>query len=242
MFARVTPFLLFSAFLLLLLVTLSAPIIDAIYLFRLTLDADSSIPGTSAAAAVQFGVFGYCVSDVEASVLGFGGNRAATCSSPRLGYTVGDTVRRVLRADRLDDFITRTTTAVLVLNPIATAFAFVAFLASLFMLRRERAFTRSRIGRHTTSVETTRTSRLASFLTSGFALLAALLATATFFANIAVVAILRNRLRDSGIDDIRADWGNGVWMTLGAAIALWIAVVGALCGICSCGRSRKTVY
>ena len=63
---------------------------------------------------------------------------------------------------------------------------------------------------HATSIETQRTSKLASFITSGFGLLAALLASATFFTNIAVVAILRNRLADSGIDDIRADWGNAV--------------------------------
>lgn len=66
MFAKITPFLLFAAFVLLLLVTLSAPIIDVIYLFRLGVDT-SSLPGSDASAQVQFGVFGYCVSQVAGS-------------------------------------------------------------------------------------------------------------------------------------------------------------------------------
>jgi hypothetical protein len=64
-FTNLAPFLLFSAFVLLLLVTLSAPIIDPIYLFRLSADVGGSSAGGS--GSVQFGVFGYCVSAIEAS-------------------------------------------------------------------------------------------------------------------------------------------------------------------------------
>ena len=65
MFARIAPPLLFPAFVLLLLVTLSAPIIDHIYLFRLALDVDRS--SASATGQVQFGVFGYCITNAEVS-------------------------------------------------------------------------------------------------------------------------------------------------------------------------------
>ena len=51
----ITPPLLFIAFILSLLVTLSAPIIDNIYLFSLSTE-QSDFSGSA-----QFGVFGYCV-------------------------------------------------------------------------------------------------------------------------------------------------------------------------------------
>ena len=63
--ANLVPFFLFSAFVLLLLVTLSAPIIDPIYLFRLSADVGGSSNGGS--GSIQFGVFGYCVSAIETS-------------------------------------------------------------------------------------------------------------------------------------------------------------------------------
>lgn len=233
MFARVTPFLLFAAFLLLLLVTLSAPIIDVIYLFRLGVDT-SSLPGSDATARVHFGVFGYCIARVQGSVIGVEVNRDARCSKPRLGYTMDSTVARVLRADDISDLVSRGLTAAFVLNPIATGLTFIAFLMSLLMLRRSVAY-----GRHGSTVKTTSVSRIASFLTFGLGLLAALAATAAFVINIVIVAIVRNRLRVSS-DGLNFYWGNGIWMTLGAVVALWIAVIGAMWGVCCGGRSRKT--
>ncbi|EAU88452.1 hypothetical protein CC1G_11924 [Coprinopsis cinerea okayama7 len=238
MFARVTPFLLFAAFLLLLLVTLSAPIIDAIYLFRLAIDTGTSFPGSGATGAVRFGVFGYCVSDVQASILGIGVDRDARCSSTRLGYTIDETVARVLRAEDIRDLVSRTTTAAFVLNPIATGLTFFAFVVSLFMLRRDTAFSQSRFG--STTVKTTRTSRIASFVTFALGLLAALAATTAFLINVVIVAVVRNRLSDA-TDSVTLNWGNAVWMTLGAAVALWIAVIGAIWGVCCGGRRRKHV-
>jgi hypothetical protein len=57
--ATLAPFLLFAAFVLLLLVSLSAPIIDSIYLFRL------SATTAGAQSNVNFGVWGYCAGAVK---------------------------------------------------------------------------------------------------------------------------------------------------------------------------------
>lgn len=234
MLARLTPFVLFASWVLLLLVTLSAPIIEPIYLFRLAAESGSSLG--SASGAVQFGVFGYCVTDVQVSVLGFGGDRDGECSRRRLGYRIDSTVATVLRADDINDSISRATTAAFVLNPIAAGLAFLAFLASLFMLRKGTAHD----GRHDhATVATTRTSRLASFFTFGLGLLAALAATVAFLIDIIAVVIIRNHIRDR-TDSVSLHWGNAVWMALGAAVALWIAVIGAMWGVCCGGRSRKT--
>ncbi|KAH6918680.1 actin cortical patch SUR7/pH-response regulator pali [Coprinopsis sp. MPI-PUGE-AT-0042] len=234
MFARVTPPLLFIAFVLLLLVTLSAPIIDAIYLFRLSLSVERS--AASAAGQVQFGVFGYCITRAEVSFFGFGTDRADRCSSTRLGYSIDDTVARVLNAEDIQNAVERTTTAAFVLNPVATAIAFLAFLFSLFMIRRDHFTT----GRHsTTTIKTTKVSRLASFMTTLLSTLAALLTTAAFLINIVIVAVVRNRVRDRAGDALDFNWGNAVWMTLGAMVALWIASLGALWGLCCGGKRAK---
>lgn len=62
-----TPLLLFVAFLLLLLISLSVPIIKTIFLFRLTAKASSSLLHSSAEAYVNFGAFGYCTSGLDAT-------------------------------------------------------------------------------------------------------------------------------------------------------------------------------
>lgn len=67
MFAALTPLLIFVAFILLLLVSLSAPIIHNIYLFRLSASISSSFLDSGASGSVQFGVWGYCVSAIDVS-------------------------------------------------------------------------------------------------------------------------------------------------------------------------------
>jgi len=220
--ANLAPFFFFAAFVLLLLVTLSAPIIDAIYLFRLA--ATTGGAAASGSGNVNFGVFGYCINASATTFLGITAFSGGRCSSPRLGYRLDSTVARVLGAGDINDVISRVSTSVLVLNPIATALTFFAFLLSLFMLRKGA----------------NGTSRLPSFLTFAVGVFAALATTAAFIANIAIVALVRNRIRSNYDGSVRFDWGNGVWMTLGATIALWLALIGALCGICGLGRRRRT--
>lgn len=65
MFVFATPFLVFVAFLLLLLVTLSAPIIHTLYLFQLAANVSVNLIQASAHTAVKFGVWGYCTSGLD---------------------------------------------------------------------------------------------------------------------------------------------------------------------------------
>lgn len=65
--ALLTPFLLFSAFLLLLLVSLSVPIIKTLWFFGVTANVSSSLLNSRASADVHFGLWGYCVSAVDVS-------------------------------------------------------------------------------------------------------------------------------------------------------------------------------
>lgn len=59
--------LLLAALIMLLLVTLSVPIIKTIYLFRLVAQDSIAIVDASANATATFGVWGYCISALQAS-------------------------------------------------------------------------------------------------------------------------------------------------------------------------------
>lgn len=68
MFQFITPFLLFVSWLLSLLVSLSVPIFHTIFLWDLKIHDTSSVLGvasTNVTADVKFGLWGYCVSQVE---------------------------------------------------------------------------------------------------------------------------------------------------------------------------------
>lgn len=69
MFANIlTPLLLLAAFILLLLVSLSIPIIKSIDLLQLSANVKEGVSIVSATVTgrVKFGVWGYCISSIDA--------------------------------------------------------------------------------------------------------------------------------------------------------------------------------
>ncbi|KAF9483887.1 pali-domain-containing protein [Pholiota conissans] len=220
--AAITPVLVFIAFLLLLLVSLSAPIIKSIYLFRLTANISSSLFRSGVSESAQFGVWGYCLSGLQANVISISKTTAAQCSKTHLGYTFDSTVANALNAQELQSIISRTTTGALVLHPIVAALAFVTLLTSLFILRRG----------------SNGTSRLPSLITTGIGALTAFLTTVVFLIDVIFVAVVRHRVSDATDGKITLVWGNAVWMVLGAAIALWLSTLGACTGVFACGKNR----
>ncbi|KAF9532270.1 actin cortical patch SUR7/pH-response regulator pali [Crepidotus variabilis] len=223
--ARLTPVFTFIAFILLLLVSLSAPIIKSIYLFKLSaiVSAGSSVFSAKANGQVDFGVWGYCVSAITVAVAGINRNTAAQCSPKHLGYTFDSTVAHALNADEIEHVISKTSTAALVLHPIAAALAFLTLLSSLFILRRG----------------SNGTSRLPSFCTLGVGLVATILTTIIFLIDVILVAVVRKRVKNVSDGALSLNWGNAVWLTLGATVALWLAMLGSCCGIFSRGRRSK---
>lgn len=108
-FAGITPFFVFVAFLLLLLVSISAPIIKSLYLFQLAAD----LPGrNNPPVVVNFGVWGYCIPSIRVACVICDNHRVISqpsyifdrltagvtrtideyCSPIRLGYTFDGTV------------------------------------------------------------------------------------------------------------------------------------------------------
>jgi len=222
MFFALTPILLFAAFILLLLISLSVPIIKTIYLFQLSAHVSAGIVDSAVSGFVKFGVWGYCISPVQVTVLGIHRNTAAECTKPSLGYTFDKAVGNALHVSGFENLISRTTTAALVLHPVACSLTFLALLVSLFMLRRSSG-----------------TSRVFSALTTIFGGLAALVTTVVFLIDVSLVAIVKNRIDSS---DLTLNWGNAVWMALGATIAIWVSIAGACWGIIARRHKKPATY
>jgi hypothetical protein len=168
---------------------------------------------------------------------------AGSCSAKHFGYTLDQNLANALsvplsllcitsRSQRFDsgiqsndsNVITKAITALFVLHPISCALAFLALLFGLLMARPQRAG-------HTT--------RISSFLAMLTSLIAAILTTATFALDITIGATIIVRLHNTVGHDVIVRTGNAVYMTLGAMIALWLAVVTATCGIFQSRRMRN---
>ncbi|KZT11246.1 uncharacterized protein LAESUDRAFT_720453 [Laetiporus sulphureus 93-53] len=232
MLAALTPFFLLDAFLLLLLVSLSVPIINIIYLFHLVGHDTSGF--LNADGSAWFGVWGYCVSALDVSVLGYNDSTGASCSKVTLGHDLSPAVLAALKLTGVNlssGAISRATSAILVLHPIACGFAFIPLVSSLFLLRRR-------------PVPGDRVSRCGGIYTLVGSLFAAVLITIVFLIDVILVAVMRRKV-DAGSDGaLTLNWGNAVWMTLGATVALWLATAGASAAVCAYGkRYRKaTMY
>ncbi|EIN07458.1 hypothetical protein PUNSTDRAFT_136138 [Punctularia strigosozonata HHB-11173 SS5] len=231
--ASLTPFLLFSAFLLLLLVTLSAPIIHSIYLFSITSNVQLDLIGTDEHGTVHFGVFGYCVTPIQSAVVWFQSTTPGYCSPHKLGYHFDEGITRALNIDQYSDLISGAITMSLVMHPIACGLIFLALVHSALMWHTLRNPTR-----------VTRRGRLVRFLpiASFVATLGATLLTTVVFAiDIYFVASTRHRTHSDTYGILTENWGNAVWMVVGATIALWIATLGSCAGIFTARRQRKAV-
>ncbi|CAE6520624.1 unnamed protein product [Rhizoctonia solani] len=215
----IVPFLVFAGFLLLLLVSLSIPIIKTISILNLAANLQAGFANTGVSGGVKFGLWGYCVSEISASVIGVSQTRPGYCSRTRLGYDIDSQLLQSLGLDNLDNLISRGLTLVLVLHPIACGLAFLALLFALMLLCRP--------------------ARLASAMALVFSVLAAILATIAFAIDVALTTIAKNKVSDATDGNLKVTYGAVPWMTLGAMVALWAATVGACCGIFVGGRRRR---
>ncbi|KAF4609813.1 hypothetical protein G7Y89_g15810 [Cudoniella acicularis] len=113
-FHHIGTFLLFAASILLLITTITSPVVNDIAILKVKLS-----DGTT---SVNFGTFGYCISGPN------GG-----CTSKHIGYNPADLMDTIDNTN-FDTAATDTTkglTRVMVLHPIACGVAFIAFLLAL---------------------------------------------------------------------------------------------------------------
>ncbi|EJU05373.1 hypothetical protein DACRYDRAFT_19897 [Dacryopinax primogenitus] len=220
-------FFFFSSFILLLLVALSVPIIKQIFLLTATVNVTGSVLGTtgSAAESVDFGVWGWCAGDATLTVAGQTDELVAPqCSSPQLGYVLDPTVSGILELSGTSaqdsQLLQKGVTVALILHPIAAALALLTCLFSFLLLRP-----------------------YASWCDLCGLLPVALLSTATttviFVVDLVFVIIARSKVSDATGGAVALGFGNGVWMVLGAMVAVWLGLFGVFGAVCCGGTDRE---
>jgi len=123
-FHHVGTFLLFVSAILLLITTISAPVINDISMLKVTL-TNSSVERHS---AVSLGTFGYCVLDVAGPK-----DDQDYCTKSQIGYNpallIEKTDKTTFNTAQINT--TKALTRVMILHPIVCGMAFIAFLMAL---------------------------------------------------------------------------------------------------------------
>ncbi|KAL4068018.1 hypothetical protein J3A83DRAFT_4374354 [Scleroderma citrinum] len=193
----------------LLLVALSVPIAKTIYLFRLVAQDPIGIAHANASATATFGAWGYCISTLQASVLGISTQFSGECSKAKLGYTFDSTVVNVLKANSIANSLSRTSTFALVLHPIADSkllftacgFTFVAYLIAIYTYIQRR---------HVSRIAVKPPSRLLPVLLFTATFLATIVSLTAFAIDAGVIGVLRKTVYNDSDGLVTLTWGNGL--------------------------------
>lgn len=112
--------LLLAATALLIVVDITAPVVNDLALLKVDLASSSS------GSAVTFGTFGYCILDAD--------NGKDKCSKAKIGYDPADVITAEIPNSEFSSISSdaaKTLTKVLVLHPVATGLSFIAFLLAI---------------------------------------------------------------------------------------------------------------
>jgi len=212
--ATVTGFFLFAAFLLFLLVALSLPIIKSIYVLEISGKTSPTQIESSVATRLRFGVWGFCASSALS-------DSPTECVGPQLGYTIDpQTIAVITNEPDLANIILKGLTILLVLHPIAAGLALLTLLP----------VTASCLVYH----------KLPWIISLVLSVPTAIVSTIVFAADLALIAVARNKIKDYKALNISIDYGNGVWMVLVSMVYTWIALVLLSARVCRCfGFGRK---
>ncbi|PPQ93851.1 hypothetical protein CVT25_013561 [Psilocybe cyanescens] len=207
----VTIFLLFSSFLLFLLVSLSLTIIKPIYLFSLrsTAPAPESAP-LSLATELRFGIWGFCAYNALGD--------PPLCVGPSLGYTVPSYVAADVPGltQPIIDVVQHVLLVILILHPITAAVSLLPLFFALFLA----------------SHPLTITALVLSVIT-------ALLASAALAIDIALVLVARSELKTLDSIHFAFDFGPAFWMILVATVLAWMALIALSARACYCLGVRR---
>jgi len=204
--SSVAVFFLLAAFILLLLVAISLPIIKPIYI--LALQTTVQVQATTVTTQLRFGVWGVCAANAS-------GNQQAilaNCVGPRLGYQITPSLTSsVGLSAQATEILSKALLVLLILHPVAAGLALIALIFSLFL--------------HSTC---------AAVFASLSAILSGLAGGIVFAADIAVVIVARQKLAAVTNSQFTVIFGDGVWMVLAAVCLTWVAIFVLLARACHC--------
>ncbi|KAF5384525.1 hypothetical protein D9757_000459 [Collybiopsis confluens] len=209
-------FLLFSAFVLLLLVGLSLPIIHPVYVVQVY--ATDTQQGSSLSTELRFGVWGVCAYSTlnPPSVINDGG----LCYGPKLGYQdviPSSILAEVNVSQSLVDTALQGLIAVLIMHLVAAGTSLFTLFTSLFLA-----------------------SHAMTILALISAIVTALITSVVFIIDALIVGVARAKVPELSSEGLGVRVGNGVWIVLGAVIAAWLGVILLSARACyCCGVRRK---
>ncbi|KAF8190781.1 hypothetical protein BJ912DRAFT_902822 [Pholiota molesta] len=208
--------LLFSAFLLLLLVALSLPITKTIYLLSVKSTTAVAQEQLTLATELRFGVWGVCATSTLNPATAT--SNPGECFGPMLGYQVpADLAAAVNIPAAVVAIVEEALIVVLVLHPIAAGLALLSLLPALVF--PSHAFSIAIL--------------IATILT-------ALVSSVAFAIDLALVLVAKKELAALGSLHFAVTFGNAVWMILGAVVAIWSAVLTLSIHACEClGRHHR---
>jgi len=201
---------LFVASILLLVTTISAPVVNRLSLLRVTLNNGTSVRHSS----VSFGTFGYCVLDAAADN---SDSSIDWCSSRNIGYSPAYVMAQAESTDFSDassntaDGLTRA----MILHPVACVIAFIAFLLAILP---------GVVG------------SLAGSITAFIAFVLSLVAMAVDFT---WCGIIRNHVNDQKNGDEEAHFDAAIWCILAATILLFFGMFIVLFTCCANRRAKR---
>jgi hypothetical protein len=202
-------FLLFAASILLLITTISAPVVHDIAILKVMLTNSSDIRHSS----VTFGTFGHCILDTAPAQ-----TDQDYCYPRTVGYDPTAIMASIdgsgFSTDTAETDSTDALTRVMILHPVVTGLAFIAFLIAL-----GAGFCGS---------------ILAAFV-AGITFLISLIAMACDFA---LFVIIRNHVNSDGSGS-HAYFSVGMWTILAGTICLFLAFFLVLFSCCSARMHRQ---
>ncbi|TBU35833.1 actin cortical patch SUR7/pH-response regulator pali [Dichomitus squalens] len=213
----VQPVLVAVAWLLLLLVSIT-PIPESIYFLRIAADVSASFLKSGVSGSVRLGVWGYCTTGLDVSVLGTSHDSAGGCSPRHLGYQIDPSLAKALHVNDLTDAISETLSAALALHVIGCVLVFLALCIFLIPVVLEC------VGRGFGVVSDARLS-LAYVAVTSLALFITLLA---FIFDIAFVSVARSKINKAADGALHVSGGSATWLTLTATILIAIVLIMAV--------------
>ncbi|CAE6497800.1 unnamed protein product [Rhizoctonia solani] len=215
--------LVFVGFCLLLLVSLSTPIIKTISIFSIEGgDFWVTFVGPIVSGNVEFGVWGYCVSRANAFLFGFNVWQTEYCTQVRLGYDINAQHLESLGLTDYKNIITYSLMFLLALHPIACGLAFLALLFALMLQLPCRL------------------PKRIPTMALVFLNLSAIVTTILLAIDLTILINAKNQASAVNKAKVEISYGNAPLMICGAMVALWAANIGACCSTSVSSRRAET--
>ncbi|KAI1394265.1 pali-domain-containing protein [Hypoxylon trugodes] len=209
-FHHIGTFLLFSATVLLIITDISAPVVNSISMLKINLDDRST--SLDRHPTITFGTFGYCVRDTTSS-------GQDLCTRSHVGYDPAAIVEENVRDVSFSDYASDTSkglTRVMILHPIATGLAFIAFLLALGA------------------------GVVGSLLASLVSLLTFIVTLVVLITDFVSFSIIRSEVnQNSNSSGSNAEWGAASWTVLVSAICSFLATFVVFFTCCSARLHRR---